>query len=221
LIPRERLRRYSRPLLAVLATAAVGLGGMLGAQEPSQAPSGHAILAALRAGGYVLVMRHASSPMQLPAPADAAPGNVTLERQLDERGRSTARAMGEALKALHIPIGPILSSPAYRALETVRLAALGTARPVEQLATREEGMGQAGEDAPRLDWLRKQAALPPPAGSNTLIVTHAPNIMGAFAGSVDGLADGETLVFRPLRGGGSLLLARVKIEEWPRLAGLP
>jgi phosphohistidine phosphatase SixA len=209
-------------MLAVLAAAALGLGSTVGAQElaPGKALSDRALLAALRDGGNVLVMRHASSPMEPPAPKDAAPGNVTGERQLDERGRSTARAMGEAFKALHIPIGAVLSSPAYRALETVRLAALGTPVSLDQLATEEHGMGQGGGDASRLEWLRKQATLSPPAHSNTLIVTHAPNIMGAFRSSADGIADGETLVFRP-ESGSARLLARVKIEEWPRLARLP
>jgi phosphohistidine phosphatase SixA len=213
---------YSRPLLAVLAAAAVSLGSALGAQElaPGKQLSDRALLAALRGGGNVLVMRHASSPMQPPAPEDAASDNVTRERQLDERGRSTARAMGEAFKVLHIPVSPVFSSPAYRALETIRLAALGTPVTVQQLATEEHTMALGGGDTSRLEWLRKQVTLPPPGHSNALIVTHAPNIMGAFKSSAEGIADGETLVFRP-EAGGVRLLGRVKIEEWPRLARLP
>jgi len=75
----------------------------------------------LRHGGYVLVMRHASSPTNLPDKSAADPGNVGLERQLDEKGRSTAEAMGRAFKAAHIPVGEIFSSSTYRARETVRL----------------------------------------------------------------------------------------------------
>ena len=61
----------------------------------------------LRHGGYVLVMRHASSPPNPPDKSAADPENVTLERQLDENGRMTAEAMGRAFKALHIPVGEI------------------------------------------------------------------------------------------------------------------
>jgi Histidine phosphatase superfamily (branch 1) len=46
-------------------------------------------------------------------------------RQLDEVGVASACAMGEMLRRLRIPIDQILSSPTYRALETVRYAKLG------------------------------------------------------------------------------------------------
>jgi hypothetical protein len=52
---------------------------------------------ALREGGYVIVMRHASSPRELPDDTTANPDNVNRERQLDEAGRTEAAAMGEAL----------------------------------------------------------------------------------------------------------------------------
>src|SRR3954471_20085729 len=80
---------------------------------------GPALVTALRQGGYVIVMRHPSSPFTQPDKATANPDNPNLERQLDETGRNTARAMGEAVRTLHIPIGDVLSSPTYRALEAV------------------------------------------------------------------------------------------------------
>ena len=46
--------------------------------------------------------------------------NAKLERQLDETGRTGATAMGETIRALRIPIGVVLTSPTYRAMETVR-----------------------------------------------------------------------------------------------------
>src|ERR1700693_5989458 len=81
--------------------------------------SGQDLLTALRAGGYVILMRHASSPPTPPDAAKANADNLQHERQLDDAGRSSARAMGEALRHLHIPLGAVLSSPTYRALETV------------------------------------------------------------------------------------------------------
>src|SRR5499427_3466980 len=83
---------------------------------------GEALVKALQKGGYVLVMRHASSPREVPDKQAANPDNSKPERQLDEVGRGTAIAMGKALRDLKIPIGNVLSSPTYRALETVRLA---------------------------------------------------------------------------------------------------
>ena len=95
--------------------------------------SGTALVNALRRGGYVIVMRHASSPATPPDKEHANPDNLKLERQLDEAGRAGATAMGNALRGMKIPIGSVLTSPAYRALETVKFAGLRDSRPVEQL----------------------------------------------------------------------------------------
>src|SRR5829696_547247 len=88
------------------------------------APSGDALIASLKQGGYVLVMRHASSPRDVPDKATANADNPDMERQLDEAGRTGSKAMGTALRNIKIPVGDVLSSPTYRARETVRLAQL-------------------------------------------------------------------------------------------------
>jgi phosphohistidine phosphatase SixA len=183
----------------------------------AQSLSGAELVAALRQGGYVLVMRHASSPLATPDKDTADPENTALERQLDESGRETAREMGSAIKQLGIPIGTVFSSPAYRALETVRLASLGTPRPVPELNVGAQNMAQAAADSTRAAWLRKEVGEGTRFGTDTLIVTHAPNILAAFRDSASGLVDGETLVFRPDGRGGATLVARVKIEEWAHL----
>jgi hypothetical protein len=45
------------------------------------------LVKALQSGGYVLVMRHASSPREAPSKEVANADNTKLERQLDEAGR--------------------------------------------------------------------------------------------------------------------------------------
>jgi phosphohistidine phosphatase SixA len=191
----------------------------MAAPEPSL--SGRGLIDALRGGGYVLLMRHASSPMQPPEAKDADPENLKGERQLDESGRRTAKELGDAFRALQIPVGRVYSSPAYRAVETIRLAGFGRAMLVAQLAVPEQhNMAQAASDSEPITWLRLAVKEPPSAKSNTLIVTHAPNIMGAFPESGASLSDGEMLVFGKVKGAPHLL-ARVKIEEWPRLASSP
>ncbi|HLI85502.1 MAG TPA: histidine phosphatase family protein [Bryobacteraceae bacterium] len=177
--------------------------------------AGEALVEALRHGGYVIVMRHASSPQQPPDAKTADPGNRNRERQLDEKGRAAAAAMGRALRALRIPIGEILSSPAYRALETVRLAQLGKSTPIPELGDNGRSM-QASTDA-QAEWLKKRAGQFP-SGTNTLIVTHMPNMTRAFPEFTRNLTDGEALIFGPDGKGGTTLVARIKIEEWPRLA---
>ena len=78
----------------------------------------------LRQGGYILVIRHASSPREAPSKAAASADNTKLERQLDEAGRRGAMAMGEAIRALWIPIGTVLTSPTYRPCQRLWLAAI-------------------------------------------------------------------------------------------------
>jgi broad specificity phosphatase PhoE len=59
--------------------------------------------------------------------------NIELERQLDAGGRAGATAMGQALRDLTIPIGEVLTSPTYRAMEIVRLAQLPNPQPHPEL----------------------------------------------------------------------------------------
>jgi len=66
-------------LSAMLALAAIG-------SARAAELAGSALVSALRHGGYVLVLRHASSPFELPDKSAADPANVNLERQLDATG---------------------------------------------------------------------------------------------------------------------------------------
>ena len=55
-----------------------------------------------------------------------------------------------------------------------------------------------------------------PRSANTILVTHMPNLTREFP-QISGVADGETLVFRPDGKGNAPLIGRIKIEEWPGL----
>lgn len=176
--------------------------------------SGPALVQSLRQGGYVLLMRHASSPHDVPDKATANPDNVKPERQLDQTGRDTAMAMGDAMKKLGVPVGDVLSSPTYRALETVKLAGFGTAKTFEELGDGGTSMS-AQAVADWASWLKMRVSNKPRVGTNSIIVTHSPNIAAAFPAEAKGLSDGETLVFLP-GDAAPILVARVKIEEWPR-----
>jgi phosphohistidine phosphatase SixA len=196
-------RTWLIPALALLAAAA-----------HAQTLEGEALVKALRQGGYVIVMRHTSSPREAPAKAAANPDNVNVERQLDQEGRDTAVAMGQALRALKIPIGDVLSSPTYRALETVKFARLGTARTFAELG--DNGQSMSGGTAAQAAWLRMRVTQFP-SGTNTILVTHFPNLTGAFPQWAAGVSDGEALVLGPDGKGGATLVARIKIDEWTKL----
>lgn len=202
------MKLYVR-LLAVLSLL------LMARPAPAQTLSGTALVKALQQGGYVLVIRHASSPHDAPAKPSADADNVNLERQLDENGRVTAAAMGKALRDLKIPIGAVFSSPTYRALETARLAQLP--KPKAQPELGDHGQSMQGVSEAQSAWLKKQVSAEVPKGSNTVLVTHLPNIAAAFPQWATGLSDGETLVFGSDGKTGVTVVARIKIEQWAKM----
>jgi phosphohistidine phosphatase SixA len=204
--------------LKLLAAALAMVTPAMAYAQPSapQELQGAALIRALQRGGYVLVMRHAHAPLQPPAASAADPANTNHERQLDETGRSTARAMGTALKSLHIPVGEVWSSPTYRARETVRLAGLPNPRIAPELGDQGHSMQAASGDQGA--WLRTKTAQAPRAGTDIVIVSHAPNISAAFGQTAANLGDGGTLVFHPRRGLPPQFVGRIPIEKWPSLA---
>ncbi len=201
---------------AVLSLAAVAAASFSCGLAAAETLTGAALVDALRHGGYVIVMRHAESPRARPDSEHAAAGNTQLERQLDAQGRSAAAAMGRALKRLSIPVGDVLVSPAFRARETAHLLGFENPRAVPKLAEGKQGMkGDAGTQ--RSKWLRDRAAQPPRAGTDTLMITHLPNMAGAFGAAGRETHDGGALILRP-ENGRAVIVGHVAMDQWPHLA---
>ena len=192
--------------------SALGLMMLLGAALPQgQGASAQSLVTSLKKGGCVLVMRHARSPGNLPDKQTANADNVKMERQLDDTGRRTSTAMGQALRDLKIPVGEVLASPTYRALETVKLAQLPNVQTHAELGDGGQSMQSASD--PQTQWLRERATRLP-KGTNTIIVTHSPNISRAFP-DVGTVAEGEAVVVGRDEKGLPRVLGRIRIEEWP------
>ena len=202
----------------------------LSAATSTASLAGKELVAALQQGGYVILI--ASSAGTPPDPAHSDPGNLNHERQLDEVGRTSAAAMGDAFQRLRILIGEVMSSPTYRARETAQLANFGPVRPYDQLGDAEHSIAAhsipahnivthsmaADPSGTRGAWLRSEVAQAPKAGTDTLIITHAANIREAFPTEGDDLADGEALIVHPDGNRGASIVARVEIQDWSRLA---
>ena len=208
-----------RPITSCCRPFVLGAVLALAAAGPVRADelAGSALVNALRQGGYVLVLRHASSPFETPDKSAADPANANLERQLDAAGKETAAAMGKSLKALGIPIGEVESSQTFRALQTAKFAELPNPMPVAELTEGAQGMSADANKA-RAAWLTQAAASEPRAGTNTVLITHTPNIMAAFGEKAKDIKAGEAMVFKPDGKGRTALVARVTIDEWPKLA---
>src|SRR6266478_9237629 len=116
------LRRIGRLALCLLALSLV-IAPDVAADDSKEA------WAALAKGGHVALIRHGNAP---PGYGGDPPGfkldDCATQRNLDERGRDQARAVGEAFRHRGVRVDKILSSPWCRCLETARLMAVG---PVE------------------------------------------------------------------------------------------
>ncbi len=85
--------------------------------------------AALVQGGHVALIRHGNAP---PGHGGDPPGfrfdDCRTQRNLDERGREQAKALGEAFRNHGVRVDRVLSSPVCRCMDTANLMAVG---PVE------------------------------------------------------------------------------------------
>ena len=183
-----------------------------GAQTPDDAT----LARALRAGGHVIVIRHGAT---FTNQADTDPlnfDNIAAQRQLNDKGKALARTFGDALRQAGVPIGKVYTSKYNRAYETATLAGF---KDVEKTLDLTDGglVVPPDEDGRRAEALRAMLATPPKPGTNTLLVTHKPNLLEALGKDWWDAKEGEASIFRP-ENGKYVLVARVQMADWPRIA---
>jgi len=205
-MPRMRLLLLSA-VLAVLSLAA-----------RAEAPTGTEWLDDLRRGGYVIVLRHGATTSE-PSKVDSmSRPNVPADRQLSERGRAQAKAIGQSMRKLNIPVALILASTVQRALDTATLLDLGEVKPTADLA--ESGPALSPEESKRrAEAFRKLIGMQPPAGNNVVIVSHKPNIVDALGEGWSDVHEGEASIFQPAGNGSYRLITRVQADAWNALTG--
>jgi broad specificity phosphatase PhoE len=193
-------------LLAILPMAAHG-----------QSPSGE-WLDDLRLGGHVIVFRHGATTQAKTDPMSNPMGRKNdTERQLTDQGRAQAKAIGEAMRRLKIPVAMVLTSTLQRAIDTGTLLGFGEVQATTDLT--ESGPAiSPDENERRAQVLRHLVSVHPPADNNVVIVTHKPNIVAAFGNDWSGIREGEASVFEPDGKGGFKLVATVQADEWSGLA---
>ncbi len=199
----------ARVQAAMAALAVMVLATVAGAQSASVDD----IVSKLRGGGYVIVLRHGATHNDQ---ADSDPlnlDNVAKQRQLNDKGRADARALGDVFRRASVPLGRVYSSRFQRAVETARLVA---GREPEATADISEGglVVSPNENNRRTQVLRALIAAAPDAGTNTLIVTHRPNILDALGRDWFDVREGEASIFKPDSAGGYTPVGRVQIGQW-------
>jgi broad specificity phosphatase PhoE len=189
---------------------------------PGFAVPGHAagdnnnVMRALRDGGLVIVVRHGAT---FPDQADTDPlnfDNIAAQRNLNDKGRNLAKTFGDAIRQAGVPVGKVFTSKYNRAYETAVIAGF---KDIEKTADITEGglVVSPNENSRRIDALRRLLATAPMPGTNTILITHKPNIVDALGKNWFDVKEGEASIFRP-ENGSYKLIARVQMEEWPRLA---
>lgn len=176
---RVSIERYLASLLLVIA-APVAL-----ASEPADA-----LWAALAQPGHVALMRHADAP-GTGDPAGFKIGDCATQRNLGERGRNQARALGAEFRRRKIVVSQVLTSQWCRARETAELMALGPL--VEEPAALNSFFGRPGEREAATAALRRRLAALPADAATVVMVTHQVNVTaltGVFPRS------GEIVVLR-------------------------
>jgi phosphohistidine phosphatase SixA len=143
----------------------------------------------LKAGGHILMIRHALAP-GTGDPANFKIGDCATQRNLDDRGREQARDIGNWLRSNGIASARMYSSQWCRCLETARLIDLG---PVAELPALNSFYELLQNREPNLKALREFIAAQPEDGKLIIMVTHFVTI-SAIAGR--GVSSGEGVLIK-------------------------
>jgi phosphohistidine phosphatase SixA len=196
--------------IAALVLALPAVAQRVSSPDPAHALEGPELVRALRGGGYTLYFRHTATDFSQNDRAMTSYDACGTQRNLSEAGRAQARAIGEAVRALRLPVGEVLASPFCRTMETGRLM-FGRAEPSTVVR------GYEGTNAANADYAPLVALLSSPPATGTLrMVTSHGNPFRAVAGPPH-LSEGEAAVLKPA-GAGFVVVARIRQEDWAALA---
>ncbi|GEM_PF-4795655 len=163
-----------------------------------------------------MLIRHASTDR---TQADKNPGDLkecSTQRNLTDNGRLESQGIGAGIRARKIPIGQVLHGAYCRTTQTALLA-FGRGEVSEALLaggfTPAAGLPTPTPPEQRIATLKQMLGTAPPAGVNTVLVTHSEVIRNAVG--LNDLEEGETLIYKPDGKGGFSLTGRVLAAEWP------
>ena len=182
------------------------------AEKPADLSS---VLSELRKGGYIIYFRH--GPTDLTGANDESADMLKCEtqRNLSAAGREQATQIGQAFRALRIPVGTVTASPFCRTQDTAKLA-FGRFTVSNDLYPT---LGVDADETRRVsESLRRMLSNPPAKATNAVIVSHMSNLREATG--IWPKPEGVAFVFRPVAGGQFEMVARVLPEEWSQVSRL-
>jgi broad specificity phosphatase PhoE len=158
----------------------------------SVARTDESIWEALRVPGAVVVLRHSFASGSFDPPT-ARRDDCSTQRSLDADGRAQAERVGEVFRRHAIVVGPVLSSPRCRCLDTGRLA-FGRAEAWDDL---EGSLNDRERRQRQLDTIKTRIAAHREA-LPLVLVTHG-SVITDLTGLV--IRMGELVVLRPAPNG--------------------
>jgi hypothetical protein len=179
------------------------------------------LVAGLRQGGLILWMRHGERDSRSGdvSDAQAVEHNCAEQSALTEVGVAQARAVGEGIRSLKLPIGTVYAARLCRTQITAESLGLGPVildSRLDEATTWTDRGGDAAYESAIIGLI----SAAPPVGQNIVEVTSQlttkdpqPSVL-----AVTGAA--ETVVFRPKLGGSAEVVARIGRDAWPALLRL-
>ncbi|MEK7815642.1 MAG: histidine phosphatase family protein [Pseudomonadota bacterium] len=180
-------------MIAVLALPAFAVSPVM---------ADEALWSALKAGGKVVLMRHAAVERGA-SPLKYTPGDCSQDMNLSQAGREQAKRVGEMFRARGIFTGEVLASPYCRTMDTARLA-FGNVKPSEAMRLI-EGIG--AQEVERINAQAMKLIGGYKGKANLILVTHQPNV--------------ETIALESVEPAGMLVLVPKGGEEFDVLGRLP
>ena len=201
------------PASAILPTTIAAMLCGLFAMAPSVATSQSNameadLLARLRAGGHVIVIRHAATDRSRSDHDLVDFGDCSTQRNLSLQGRADALTIGVATRHLEIPVGAVWASPYCRAVETAERA-FGRATVVEGLERLYPVRDETADS--RVSQLILDQ-MPLPGEPNLFIVSHG--VYPAILQPDVAIGEGEAAIYAMSDGENTELVGRVAPDAW-------
>jgi len=198
-----------RLFLAAIVVLAAGCGG---ATEPAtqERLDPVQLVEALQDGGLVVYLRHAETDRSKEDAKVVDFDDCSTQRNLNAAGREQAHTIGQAFRALEIPVDEVVSSEYCRTRETGELA-FGRVELEPDLT----GFPNRGDPTYEERVTRTRETLAENVGrGNLVLVAHIKNIEAAAGVSIE---EGDLAVFEPLGGTEFRHLGNIPAGAWPQL----
>ena len=188
-----------------------GIAAMLAALSlmlvflPARVIANDALWEKLKAGGQVILMRHAVTTQGVGDPPGFRLDDCATQRNLTDEGRRHAQRTGEAFRARGVAVERLLSSPWCRCLETARLAFGVEAQRYDALSNL---FGRSENRSKQVDELEALVGKWRGKG-NLVLISHGSTIVALTGVSPE---PAEMVIATPRTGGKFAVAGRLLVE---------